>query len=173
MRSQRCRKEEGRARSVPFKRTGEVKRRSVRFERERSILSLVGGFCRTCTFLFELVPTCLFSLSRDGANALNCFTRDCETRETGLEGALRCSGLAENGERMASVWESDTRMYAPKEVRPFFFSASPLLPTLPFLVSFSFGKIFLSGNDACILFLTGKIEVPIAQRIYFHFSIEN
>lgn len=53
-----------------------------------------GGFAEPVCFY--LAGAHLPFLSGDGANALNCFTRDCETRETGLEGALRCSRLPRN-----------------------------------------------------------------------------
>jgi len=61
----------------------------------KMLFPFLGGFAEPVRFY--LASTCLFSLSRGGANALNCFIRDCETWGTSLEGALRCSGLVGHG----------------------------------------------------------------------------
>lgn len=88
---------------------------------------LLGGFAGPVHFY--LTGAHLPFLSRDGANALDCFTRDCETRETGLEGALRCSELTRGEEGDNSCME-----VGPKDVRPKkCVSSAPLRCSSPFL----------------------------------------
>lgn len=172
-RSQRCRKEEGRALSVGSIQAYWRGKASFCPLWTRTLYPPPRWICRACFYL-SWRPLA-FSLPGDGANALNCFTRDCETRETGLEGALRCSELAENGEGMASIWKLDTRMYAAKEVRPFFFSSTPLRcsPRCLFQSLSPLVKYFWAETTHVSPFPPVKIEVSVAERTFFHFSIEN
>lgn len=122
MRSQRCRKERG-SRLVGSIQTHREGKASFCPLWTRTLYYPPRWICRACTFLSSWCPLA-FSLSRDGANALNCFTRDCETRETGLEGALRCSGAGWERRGGWLLYGSWTRGYTrPKKCVP---PSSPL-----------------------------------------------